>query len=59
MIPARKRQRTVASFLSRDGRVQRIHAGLEGQAAGARHTRRQAELDEYVQELPGGGKDEN
>lgn len=48
-----------AIFIGRDGRVQRIHAGFEGQAAGARHTQLKAELDEYVQELLGGGKDGN
>lgn len=45
-----------AIFIGRDGRVKRIHAGFEGQAAGARHTQLKAELDEYVQELLDGGK---
>ncbi len=40
-----------AIFIGRDGRVKRIHAGFEGQAAGARHTQLKAELEEYVQEL--------
>lgn len=40
-----------AIFIGRDGRVKRIHAGFEGQAAGARHTQLIAELEEYVQEL--------
>ncbi|MCI0390847.1 MAG: TlpA family protein disulfide reductase [Acidobacteria bacterium] len=42
-----------AIFVGRDGRVKRIHAGFEGQAAGARHTQLKAELDEFVQELLG------
>ncbi len=45
-----------AIFISRDGRVKRIHAGFEGQAAGARHTQLKAELDEYVRELLESGK---
>lgn len=44
-----------ALFIGRDGRVKRIHAGFEGQAAGARHTQLKAELEEYVQELLDGG----
>lgn len=48
-----------AIFIGRNGRVQRIHAGFEGQAAGARHTQLKAELDEYVQELLDSGKDGN
>lgn len=40
-----------AIFIDRDGRVKRIHAGFEGQAAGARHTQLKAELDEFVREL--------
>ncbi|MDX2040066.1 MAG: TlpA disulfide reductase family protein [Acidobacteriota bacterium] len=40
-----------AIFIGRDGRVKRIHAGFEGQAAGARHTQLKAELEEYVEEL--------
>ena len=42
-----------AIFIGRDGRVRRIHAGFEGQAAGARHTQLKAELDEFVLELLG------
>jgi len=40
-----------AIFIGRDGRVKRIHAGFEGQAAGARHTQLKVELDEFVREL--------
>jgi len=45
-----------ALFIGRDGRVKRIHAGFEGQAAGARHAQLKAELEEYVQELLESGK---
>jgi peroxiredoxin len=48
-----------AIFLGRDGRVKRIHAGFEGQAAGARHTQLKAELEEYVQELLDSGNTGN
>jgi peroxiredoxin len=40
-----------ALFIGRDGRVQRIHAGFEGQATGARHARLKAELEQLVKEL--------
>ncbi len=45
-------------FIGRDARVRRIHAGFEGQAAGARHRQLKTELEEYVQELLEGGKPE-
>jgi peroxiredoxin len=45
-----------AIFIGRDGRVKRIHAGFEGQAAGARHAQLKAELDKYVRELLDSGK---
>jgi peroxiredoxin len=40
-----------AIFIDRDGRVRRIHAGFEGQAAGERRAKLKDELEELVKEL--------
>ncbi len=42
-----------AIFIGRDGMVRRIHVGFEGQAAGERHTKLKAELEELIKDLLG------
>ncbi len=43
-------------FIGRDGLVKKIHAGFDGPATGARHTRLKAEFEETVKELLKGGE---